>query len=177
VGAHTLSVLVENTPGVLARIAGLFARRHFNINSLAVGETEDPAVSRMTVVVSVDEKPLELVVKQLHRLINVLRVAELPETTVERELALIKVRVPAGNRAEIMEIAGAFRAQVVDVDHDSVVVEATGNPDKVAALEELLRPYGIAEMARTGRIALARGSSGLKAPSLRPVPVDRRSAS
>lgn len=174
---RTLSVLVENRPGVLARISGLFARRHFNINSLAVGHTEDPGVSRITVVVAVDGKPLELVVKQLHKLVNVLRVIELPEGSVERELVLIKVQTSPTRRAEVTHIADVFRAKVVDVDHDSLVIEATGTSDKVASLEELLRPYGITEMARTGRIALARGAAGLKPPSPPAVPLDRKPAS
>ncbi len=154
---HTLSVLVENRPGVLARVAGLFARRGFNIDSLAVGETEDPRVSRMTIVVSADGKPLEQITKQLHKLIHVLRIAELPrEASVERELALIKVSAPSGKRAEVLEIVEIFRAKVVDVDSDALVVEATGTPDKVGALEQLLEPYGIVELARTGRVALGR---------------------
>lgn len=174
---HTISVLVENRPGVLARFAGLFARRGFNIDSLAVGETEDPNVSRMTVIVAVDGKPLEQFTKQLHKLVNVLKVAELaPEDAVERELALIKVGAPAGRRAEVLEIAEIFRARVVDVDTWSLVLEVTGTPEKVEALAELLRPYDIVEMARTGRIALGRGARGLKASTLRPVPVHTRVA-
>ncbi len=176
--SHTLSVLVENKPGVLARIATLFARRGFNIDSLAVGETEDPSASRMTVVVSVEGKPLEQVIKQLRKLINVLRVVELPhEDSVERELALIKVGVGAGERAEVLEIAEIFRAKVVDVDAEALMIEATGTPEKVSALEELLRPYGIVEMTRTGRVGLGRGARGLKAPALQPVPIVNRSAS
>lgn len=168
--SHTLSVLVQNVPGVLARISGLFARRGFNIDSLAVGETDDPNVSRMTIVVRADGKPLEQVTKQLHKLINVLRIAELPATaSVERELALIKVGAPAGKRAEVLEIVEIFRAKVIDVDAEAVVVEATGTPDKVNALEQLLEPFGIVELARTGRVALARGAQGLKTPTLRPV--------
>jgi len=168
---HTLSVLVENKPGVLARVAALFARRGFNIDSLAVGETEDPSVSRMTIVVSVD-KSLEHVTKQLHKLINVLRIAELPpDGSVERELALIKVGVGPGKRAEVLEIVEIFRAKVIDVDPDSMMVESTGTPEKVNALEELLRPFGVIELARTGRVALGRGAKGLKAAPLRPVPV------
>jgi acetolactate synthase I/III small subunit len=168
---HTLSVLVENKPGVLARIAALFARRGFNIDSLAVGETEDPSVSRMTIVVSVD-KSLEHVTKQLHKLINVLRIAELPhDGSVERELALIKVGVEPGKRAEVLEIVEIFRAKVIDVDPDSVMIEATGTPEKVNALEEMLLPFGVIELARTGRVALGRGAKGLKAAPLRPVPV------
>ena len=169
---HTLSVLVENRPGVLARVSGLFARRGFNIDSLAVGETEDPNVSRMTVVVHVDGKPLEQVTKQLNKLINVLRIAELPfDHLVERELALIKVGVEPGKRAEVLEIVEIFRASVVDVDARSLVVEATGTPEKIAALLELLREYGVLEMARTGRVALGRGDARLKPPALRPIPV------
>jgi acetolactate synthase I/III small subunit len=169
---HTLSVLVENKPGVLARIAALFARRGFNIDSLAVGETEEPSVSRMTIVVSVEHKPLEHVTKQLHKLINVLRIAELPHgDSVERELALIKVGVGPRSRAEVLEIVEIFRAKVVDVDPDSLMIEATGTPEKVRALEELLRPFGVIELARTGRVALGRGAKGLKAAPLRPLPI------
>ena len=174
---HTVSVLVENKPGALAHISGLFARRGFNIDSLAVGESEDPAVSRMTIVVAVDEKPLDQITKQLQKLLNVLRVSELPrDDAVERELALMKVRVEPGKRAEIVELAEIFRAKVVDVDRRAVTVEATGMPDKLAALEELLRPYGIVEIARTGRIALGRGGRGLNAPALRPVSTTDRTA-
>jgi acetolactate synthase-1/3 small subunit len=170
VSRHTLSVLVENKPGVLARVSGLFARRGFNIDSLAVGETENPEVSRMTIVVDAEGKPLEQVTKQLNKLINVVRVAELPpEDSVERELALIKVAVEPHKRAEVLEMAAIFRAKVVDVDSAALVIEATGTPDKISALEELLRPYGIVELSRTGRVALGRGARGLKAPSLRPV--------
>jgi acetolactate synthase-1/3 small subunit len=169
---HTLSVLVENKPGVLARISGLFARRGFNIDSLAVGETQDPKVSRMTIVVSVDSKPLEQVTKQLHKLINILKIMELPrEASVERELALIKVGVDAGRRAEVLEIVEIFRAKVIDVDKEALIVEAAGTSDKISALEELLEPYGIVEMARTGRIALGRGAAGMKVPKVRPVVV------
>jgi acetolactate synthase-1/3 small subunit len=173
--SHILSILVENKPGVLARIAGLFARRGFNIDSLAVGEAEQPSLSRMTVVVSVDDKPLEQITKQLHKLINVLRITELShEEAVERELVLLKVGVGAGRRAEVLEMAEVFRAKVVDVDKDGLVLEVTGSPEKVTALENLLKPYGIVEVARTGRVALGRGGRGLKAPSLRPVPVAQR---
>jgi acetolactate synthase-1/3 small subunit len=169
---HTLSVLVENKPAVLARISGLFARRGFNIDSLAVGETEDPRVSRMTIVVSVEGKPLEQITKQLHKLINVLKIAELPlEASVERELALIKVHAEAAKRSEILGIVEIFRAKITDVDIETVMIEATGTPDKIASLEQLLDPYGIVEMVRTGRVALARGSGGLKPPALKPVPV------
>jgi acetolactate synthase-1/3 small subunit len=170
--SHTLSVLVENRPGVLARISALFARRGFNIDSLAVGATEDESVSRMTIAVSAEGKPIEQITKQLHKLIAVLRIAELPQNdSVARELALIKVGVESGRRAEVLEIIEIFRAKVIDVDPGSLIVEVTGRPDKVAALEELLSPYGILELARTGRVALGRGATNLKAPVVRPVPV------
>ena len=169
---HTLSVLVENKSGVLARVSGLFARRGFNIDSLAVGKTEDPTVSRMTIVVSVDGKPLEQVTKQLHKLINVLKIVELrPDASVERELALIKVGCGTDDRATVREIAGMFGAHVSDVDAGAMMIEVAGQPDRIRAMEEMLRPYGIIEIARTGRIALARGAGGLKPPVLKPVPV------
>lgn len=174
--SHILSVLVENKPGVLARVSGLFARRGFNIDSLAVGATEDQSVSRMTIVCSADGKPLEQITKQLHKLINVLRIAELPhDDSVERELVLIKVNVDPAARTEVLGIAEIFRAKVIDVDPSALTMEATGAPEKILALEELLRPYGIIEMARTGRIALARGSLGLKPPALSPVHISRAS--
>jgi acetolactate synthase-1/3 small subunit len=174
---HTLSVLVENRPGVLARIAGLFARRGFNIDSLAVGEAEEPSLARMTIVVRVEDKPLEQVTKQLHKLINVLRIAELDhDDSVERELALIKIGAGAGKRAEVLEVIEIFRAKVVDVDTEALMIEATGTPEKIGALEALLMPYGIVEIARTGRVALGRGGRGLRAPSLRPIPLSQRPA-
>jgi acetolactate synthase I/III small subunit len=173
--ARTLSILVENRPAVLARVAGLLARRGFNITSLAVGETEDPTVSRMTVVLPADGSSVEQCMKQLHKLVHVLRVEELPaDAAVEREVALIKVRT-AGNRAAVLEVVEIFRAKVVDVDDDTLTVETTGSPDKVRALEALLAPHGIVELVRTGRIALARGNRGLKAPTLHPVPIDNAS--
>ncbi len=172
---HILSVLVENRAGVLARVSGLFARRGFNIDSLAVGETEDPSVSRMTIVVSVEGKPLEQVTKQLDKLIHVLKIQELAhEDAIERELALIKVAAEAGKRAEVLEVVEIFRAKISDVDTGTMTIEVTGGPDKIAALEELLRPYGIVEMVRTGRVALGRGSGGLKPPILTPVPFEAR---
>jgi acetolactate synthase-1/3 small subunit len=177
VSTHTLSVLVENKPGVLARISGLFARRGFNIDSLAVGETDDPRVSRMTIVVSVEGKPLEQVTKQLQKLINVLKIAELPhDGAVEREMALIKVNAEAGKRSEILEIVEIFRAKVLDVDAGTLTIEVTGTPDKIGSLEELLRSYGIVEMVRTGRIALARGAGGLRPPVLQPVVVESQAS-
>ena len=157
---HTLSVLVENKPGVLARVAGLFSRRGFNIDSLAVGPTEDPALSRMTIVVAAEEHSLEQVTKQLNKLINVVKISDLdPADSVSRELLLIKVGATDRNRANIIEIADIFRAKIIDVSRNSVVLEATGTPDKLAAIEDLVRPYGISELARTGKIALSRGSA------------------
>jgi acetolactate synthase-1/3 small subunit len=165
---HTLSVLVQDRPGVLARVAGLFARRGFNIHSLAVGNTEDPGISRMTIVVEITAKPLEQVTKQLNRLIDVLKVVELePAGAVERELALIKVRTEPEDRARVVEVASIFRARIVDVSHGALTVEATGTPDKVEALRELLEPYGIVELVRTGRVALARGDQGIRERRLR----------
>jgi acetolactate synthase-1/3 small subunit len=167
---HTISVLVEDQPGVLARVSGLFARRGFNIDSLAVGPTETPGLSRMTIVVDVQTKPLEQVEKQLHKLVNVLKVVELEQSRrVERELALIKVRTTTETRAGVIEVAQIFRARIVDVAHGSLTVEATGTPDKIEALRELLEPYGIVELARTGRIALGRGDEGIRERRLRRV--------
>ena len=167
---HTISVLVEDQPGVLARVSGLFARRGFNIDSLAVGPTESPGFSRMTIVVDVQTKPLEQVEKQLHKLVNVLKVIELERgSRVERELALVKVRTTTETRAGVIEISQIFRARIVDVSHGSLTLEATGPPDKIEALRDMLEPYGIVELARTGRIALARGDSGIRERRLRRV--------
>src|SRR5438093_3409160 len=152
---HTLSVLVEDRPGVLARVANLFAARGFNIHSLAVGTTEEQGLSRMTIVVDVQKKPLEQVVKQLNKLINVIKVQELePREAVERELTLIKVRAEGDARARAIEIADIFRARVLDVTHRTLTIEATGTPDKIEALLELLDEFGLVEMTRTGRRAL-----------------------
>src|SRR4051794_33480867 len=141
---HTLSVLVENKPGVLARVAGLFSRRGFNIDSLAVGPTEHPDVSRMTIVVSVEELPLEQVTKQLNKLVNVLKIVELePSLSVQRELLLLKVRADAETRSHVLETVALFRAKVVDVAIDAVTVEATGTTDKLEALIKVLEPFGI----------------------------------
>ena len=165
---HTLSVLVENKPGVLARVAGLFARRGFNIESLAVGPTEIVDVSRMTIVVNVESKPLEQVVKQLNKLIPVLKIVELDkDQSVERELLLIKVKASAETRAQIVEIADIFRSKIVDVAPAALTIEATGSPDKLEAMTNLLRPYGIREFVRTGLVALARGDRGIAEKSLR----------
>jgi len=155
---HTLSVLVENKPGVLARVAGLFARRGYNIDSLAVGVTEKPEVSRMTVVVDVEEHSLEQVYKQLNKLINVIKVVDLPdENSVQRELVLVKVKADAKKRAEVIEIAEIFRGKIVDVGKGTVSVEVTGPASKLRAFEDLLRPYGLSELVRTGTIAMPRG--------------------
>lgn len=156
---HTVSALVENKPGVLVRIAGLFSRRGFNIESLAVGPTERPDVSRMTIVVDVGDRSLEQVTKQLHRLINVIKLSDLkPEEAVERELVLIKIKATPENRAGIIEVADIFRANIIDVSREVMILEVTGTEDKIRAIEDLLKPYGIKELARSGRIALARGS-------------------
>lgn len=155
---HTLSVLVENHPGVLARVSGLFSRRGFNIESLAVSITEDTTVSRMTIVVEGDERELEQITKQLHKLIEVIKVYDYTDApVVERELALIKVSGSADNRGGIMQIADIFRAKIVDVSERSFIIEVTGAVDKVDAIEALLRPYGIQEVVRTGKILLQRG--------------------
>ncbi len=164
---HTLSVLVENRPGVLARVAGLFAARGFNIHSLAVGTTEDPQYSRMTVVVDLKTKSLEQVVKQLNKLINIIKVVELDNDAIERELALIKVRARGDDRARIIEIADIFRARVSGVSRGTITVEATGSADKLRALQDLLAEYGIVEMARTGVVALGRDDRGIKERMLR----------
>ena len=165
---HTLSVLVENKPGVLARVAGLFARRGFNIHSLAVGPTEIDDVSRMTIVVNVESQPLEQVVKQLNKLIPILKIVELEkDTSVERELQLIKVKTDATSRAQVMEIADIFRCKIVDVAPNSLTIEATGSPDKLEALTDLLRQHGVRELVRTGRVALARGDRSMADRSLR----------
>lgn len=165
---HTISVLVENKPGVLSRVSGLFARRGFNIHSLAVGTTESPNISRMTIVVDLPERPLEHVTKQLYKLINVLKVIELePGSAVERELMLIKVRAVAEVRGKIIELADVFRAKILDVGSDAMTVEVTGAPDKLQAFEDLVKGYGIIELVKTGRIALTRGSKSIKDRSLK----------
>lgn len=160
---HTMSVLVEDKPGVLTRVAGLFAARGFNIDSLAVGPTETSGLSRMTLVVNVETKSLEQVTKQLNKLINVIKILEHePGDAVERELMLVKVRADGEARARILEICQVFRVRVLDVTHRTLSIEATGTPEKLEALVELLRDHGIVELARTGRIALARGDRGIR---------------
>jgi acetolactate synthase-1/3 small subunit len=155
---HILSILVENKPGVLTRITGLFARRGFNIDTLAVGPTDDDSVSRITLTLDGAVHPIDQVTKQLHKLINVLKIRDLePEETLSRELALFKVNADGTARAEVMQICEIFRAKVVDVTKRSVTVEVTGTWEKVDAFERLVRPFGLIEMARTGEIAIARG--------------------
>ena len=156
---HTISALVENHFGVLCRISGLFSSRGFNINSLSVGETEDPKVSRMTIVVKGDSRVLEQVVKQLNRLIEVIKVIDITHGTfIERELALIKVKSVPATRSEIIQITEVFRANIVDVSTHSMTIEVTGKVDKINAMITLLSQYGITEMARTGNVALLRDS-------------------
>jgi acetolactate synthase-1/3 small subunit len=167
---HTLSVLVENKPGVLARIAGLFARRGFNIESLAVGPTEYDEVSRMTIVVQVEDNPLEQVTKQLNKLINVLKIVELEaSSSVSREIALVKVKADVANRAQVIEIVELFRAKVIDVASDALTIEATGGADKLDALLKMLEPFGIKELVQSGMVAVGRGSRSITDRSLRPV--------
>ena len=158
---HTLSVLLENKPGALMRIASMFARRGFNIESLAVGPTERHDVSRITLRVDCDQHPLEQIEKQMHKLVNVLRVSVLePDEAVERELALLKVAAPAARRGELISLAQAFNARVADIGADSIVFEIVGHPEEVDSFEELVRPHGLKELVRTGRIGLGRASNG-----------------
>jgi acetolactate synthase-1/3 small subunit len=155
---HTLAVLVENRAGVLSRVAGLFSRRGYNIDSLAVGVTEDPTISRMTIVVRGDDHVLEQVTKQLNKLIDVIRVTDIrADEAIERELSLIKVAADANTRSEIIQIVDIFRARIVDVATRSMTIEITGDDEKIRAMEKLLRPFGIKEMVRTGKIAMTRG--------------------
>jgi len=157
--SHTLSILVENHYGVLTRVAALFARRGYNIDSLAVGMTEDPGISRMTIVVYGDNAVIEQVIKQLYKLIEVIKVVDLSaEEYVDRELALIKVSATSETRAEILQIVEIFRAKVVDIGSNTMMIEITGGSEKISALEKLLRPFGIKELARTGKVGLLRGS-------------------
>lgn len=159
---HTLSVLVENKPGVLTRIAGLFARRSFNIHSLAVGTTEHEEISRVTVVVDVDELPLEQVTKQLNKLVHVIKIVELEkEASIQRKLLLVKVRVDAQTRSGVLEVVNLFRAHVVDVVPDTVVVEAVGDNTKLEALLGALEPYGVREIVQSGTIAVGRGARSI----------------
>lgn len=159
---HTLSVLVEDKPGVLARIAALFSRRGFNIESLAVGRTEQKDMSRMTIVVSAEETPLEQVTKQLNKLINVIKIVELDnDYSVSRELALIKVRADAGTRSQVIEAVNLFRAKVIDVAPEALTIEATGNRGKIEALLRVLEPFGVREIVQSGVVSLSRGPRGM----------------
>ncbi len=159
---HTLSVLVENRPGVLARISGLVARRGYNIESLAVGPTERPELSRITLQVGVENAQfLEQITKQLNKLVEVLKIVELEEASVRRELVLIKLKADPSTRSQIIEIVQVFRGKTVDVQNESLTIEATGSPDKLEALLEMLRPYGIRELVQSGLVALGRGSKSL----------------
>ena len=161
---HTLSVLVENRSGVLSRVAGLFSRRGFNIDSLAVGVTENPEVSRMTIVVDGDEYTVEQVNKQLNKLIDVIKIRALENSdSVSRELALIKVNATTATRSEIIQIVEIFRAKIVDVSKNTLTVEISGGTEKVAALEDMLKQFGIKEIDRTGTIAIERGNKYIKA--------------
>jgi acetolactate synthase I/III small subunit len=165
---HTLSVLVENKPGVLARVSGLFSRRGFNIESLAVGPTEHADVSRMTIVVAVDQLPLEQVTKQLNKLVNVIKIVELdPAQSVQRELLLVKVRADAAVRSAVLEVAQLFRAKVVDVGTESVTIEATGTADKLGALVKVLEPYGVRELVQSGMVTVGRGPRSITGTALR----------
>ena len=165
---HTLSVLVEDQPGVLARIASLFSRRGFNIESLAVGPTEHAGMSRMTIAVNVDDLPLEQVTKQLNKLVNVLKIVELdPATSIQRELILVKVKADSHSRSQVLETVQLFRAKVVDVSPDSVVIEATGNADKLEALLRVLEPFGVKELVQSGMVAVGRGPRSITDRSMR----------
>jgi acetolactate synthase I/III small subunit len=170
VSRHTLSVLVENTPGVLARVSALFSRRGFNIDSLAVGPTEHPEVSRMTIAVNVEDLPLEQVTKQLNKLVNVLKVVELDtDASVQRELLLVKVKAEQATRSQVLEVVQLFRAKVVDVAADAVTIEATGTADKLDAFIRVLEPFGIRELVQSGMVAVGRGARSITDRSLRSV--------
>jgi acetolactate synthase-1/3 small subunit len=167
---HTLSVLVENKHGVLARVAALVARRGFNIDSLAVGPTEHPDVSRMTIVVNVEEHPLEQVTKQLNKLVNVIKIVELePAQTVQRELLLVKVKADAASRGQVLETVQLFRAKVVDVGPEALTIEATGTSPKLDAMLKMFEPYGVREMVQSGMVALGRGPRSMTQAALRAV--------
>jgi acetolactate synthase-1/3 small subunit len=167
---HTLSVLVENKPGVLARVAALFSRRGFNIDSLAVGPTEHADVSRMTIVVNVEDLPLEQVTKQLNKLVNVIKIVELDNAaSVQRELLLVKVRADLSARSQVLEVVQLFRAKVVDVAADAVSIEATGTVEKLDAFIRVLEPFGIRELVQSGMVAVGRGSRSITDRTLRTV--------
>jgi acetolactate synthase-1/3 small subunit len=169
---HTLSVLVENKPGVLARVAGLFSRRGFNIDSLAVGPTEHPEVSRMTIAVNVASTPLEQVTKQLNKLVEVIKIVELdPAQSVNRELLLVKVKANATTRGQVLEIVQLFKAKVVDVATDAITIQIVGNGDKLADFLMMVEPYGVRELVQSGMVAIGRGSRSISERTLKPVPV------
>jgi acetolactate synthase-1/3 small subunit len=169
---HTLSVLVENKPGVLARIAGLFSRRGFNIDSLAVGPTEHPEVSRMTIVVNVDQSPLEQVTKQLNKLVEVIKIVELDGVaSVNRELLLVKVRADAESRGQVLDVVQLFNAKVVDIAPDAVTIEITGNTDKLSDFLRVIEPFGVRELVQSGMVAIGRGPRSISERTLRPVAV------
>ena len=155
---HVLSILAENKPGVLARISGLFARRGFNIDTLAVGPTDDPTLSRITLTLDGAMHPIDQVTKQLHKLVNVIKIRDLePAETVARELALFKISADGASRGEVMQMVEIFRGKIIDVAKRSVIVEVTGSWEKIEAFERMVRPFGLVEMARTGEIAISRG--------------------
>lgn len=171
-GTHTLSVLVEDKPGVLARIAGLFSRRGFNIESLAVGPTEHEDISRMTIVVDVEKTPLEQVTKQLNKLVEVIKIVELdPEAAVQRELLLAKIGTTTETRGQVLEVVQLFKAKVIDVAPDAVTVQITGNAGKLADFLKILEPYGIRELVQSGMVAIGRGSRSISERNPRPVAV------
>jgi acetolactate synthase I/III small subunit len=165
---HTLAVLVENKPGALARISNMFARRGFNIDSLAVGPTERHDISRITLCVDCDDRSLEQIEKQMHKLVNVLRITKLaPGESIEREFALIKVSAPPARRTELMALAEVFKAGIADLGPDAIVFELAGTPEEIDSFEELVRPHGVKELVRTGRIGLGRASSSTPTPRRR----------
>ena len=169
---HTLSVLVENKPGVLARIAGLFSRRGFNIDSLAVGPTEHPEISRMPIVVDVEGSPLEQVTKQLNKLVEVIKIVELDgSSSINRELLLVKVKADAESRGQVLDAVQLFRAKVVDIAPDAVTIQAVGNADKLGDLLRVLEPFGIRELVQSGMVAIGRGSRSISERNLRPVTI------
>ncbi len=171
-GKHTLSVLVENKPGVLARVAGLFSRRGFNIDSLAVGPTEHAAISRMTIVVDVESSPLEQVTKQLNKLVEVIKIVELDgSASVARELLLVKVKADAASRGQVLEIVQLFKAKVVDVATDAITIQVVGNSDKLADFLRIVEPFGVRELVQSGMVAIGRGSRSITERTLKPVPV------
>jgi acetolactate synthase-1/3 small subunit len=169
---HTLSVLVENKPGVLARIAGLFSRRGFNIESLAVGPTEHDEISRMTIVVNVEDSPLEQVTKQLNKLVEVIKIVELVgAASVSRELLLVKVKADATTRGQVLEVVQLFKAKVVDVATDAITVQVVGNQDKLEDFLRIVEPFGVRELVQSGMVAIGRGGRSISERTLRPVTV------